>query len=68
MSDYTPTTEQVRNCYRKRWYEQSERQSVAEFDRWLDSVRAEAWEEGYYATEGLGHHEVEASNPYEEEA
>ena len=50
MSDYTPTTEQVRAIYADEsgwtplfykpgtWGEQ--------FDRWLVSVKAEAWDEG----------------------
>lgn len=54
MSDYTPTTEQVRDLYAlsdpagKTWqvYE-------AEFDRWLQQVKAEAWEEGF--ADGVNH-------------
>lgn len=47
MSDYTPTTEDVRISY------VCQRESIygihhdgAEFDRWLTEVKAEAWEEG----------------------
>lgn len=39
---YTPGTNDVIDCYRQRWYEQSEKQSDAEFYRWLETVRAEA--------------------------
>ena len=47
MTDYTPTTEEVRMYYRHpegskiAWYV-----SPDEFDRWLAEVKAEAWEEG----------------------
>ena len=37
MSDYTPTTEEVRD--HNNWLGE-------EFDRWLAEVKAEAWEEG----------------------
>ena len=44
MSDYTPTTEEVRNSYAS-WSD-----AYPEFDRWLAEVKAEAWEEGAIAT------------------
>ena len=52
MSDYTPTTEEVRNQYvfsasvidETRFVDPT--QGEAEFDRWLAEVKAEAWEEG----------------------
>ena len=55
MSDYTPTTEEVRNGERlARLYKvngfdyvATEKISPEEFDRWLADVKAEAWEEGY---------------------
>lgn len=40
--EHTPSTEQVRQCYRDRWYEQANKQSDSEFDRWLDQLRNEA--------------------------
>lgn len=40
MSDYTPTTEEVRNSYAS-WSD-----AYPEFDRWLAEVKAEAWLEG----------------------
>lgn len=46
MTDYTPTTEQVRGQYTR---EQpppiaTMGEKRAEFDRWLDEIRAEAWD------------------------
>lgn len=53
MSDYTPTTEDIRAAYENRAaigppamaadYEEA----AAQFDRWLASVRAEAWDGGF---------------------
>ena len=41
MSDYTPSTEEVREQWLELWtYDRD-----AEFDRWLASVKAEAWDE-----------------------
>ena len=39
MTDYTPTTEEIRT-----WLE--DENLIAEFDRWLAEVKAQAWEEG----------------------
>ena len=50
MTDYTPTTEEVREAYviddecvfmtsKAQW-------TAEEFDRWLADVKAQAWEEG----------------------
>ena len=56
MSDWTPTTEQVRNGYRydpeDDYYNPLQAGANAErnardFDRWLEQVKAEAWDEGY---------------------
>lgn len=48
MSDYTPSTEEVREMY---WECSGEprrgAKSWAEFDRWLASVKAEAHRDGY---------------------
>ena len=46
MSDYTPTTEQVRNSVILN-LDMSETDTVSAFDRWLASVKAEAMETGY---------------------
>ena len=47
MSDYTPTTEEVRKilatCNPDVVYNHD---LVSEFDRWLAEVKAQAWEEG----------------------
>lgn len=48
MTDYTPTTDDVRNSY----VENSARARQLrgeQFDRWLRKVKAEAWDEAYYA-------------------
>ena len=44
VTDYTPTTEDVRGYYRG-----SSATRGDEFDRWLDEIKAQAWEEGYNA-------------------
>ena len=46
MSDYTPTTEEVRAAFRKgsRLGWNSRRGRL--FDRWLEQVQAEVWDEG----------------------
>lgn len=56
MTDYTPTTEDVRNRWGVLPYFQ------ASFDRWLASVKAEAWERGY-ASAPVGPHPRQ-ENPY----
>lgn len=74
MSEYVPTTERVRgryldnSLYGGKLYTYSDLPSyrVKEgFLEWLQSVKAEAWDEGYnwgIAVEGSGGDEVE--NPY----
>ena len=52
MSDYTPTTEEVRKAYLSlrggiTWYEGKAEVIDAQFDRWLAEVKAEAWQEGW---------------------
>ena len=52
MSDYTPTTEEVRNQYSGFSTSNSNHTgqvylNFAEFDRWLAEVKAEAWQEGW---------------------
>jgi len=46
MTDYTPTTEEIRGHWEEMWsYDHSENgkeQRNAQFDRWLESVKAEA--------------------------
>ena len=47
MTDYTPTTEEIRLRYSdsRHWGEELD----AQFDRWLAEVKAQAWEKGYDA-------------------
>ena len=59
MSDYTPTTEEVRDAFAiRKWdnfqrnypnsHDKTERDAERErFDRWLAQVKAEAWDEAY---------------------
>lgn len=50
MSDYTPTTEEVRNAYIEDEFGiPREFHLLPGFDRWLASVKAEAWDEGHHA-------------------
>ena len=83
MTDYTPTTKQVRDGYRfdpeEDYYNPLQAGANAEragrdFDRWLEQVKAEAWEEGKRA--GLRQSDWEhgdtptmyvAVNPYRKE-
>ena len=47
MSEYTPTTEEVRNALiRSAPLDEWELRGT-QFDRWLADVKAQAWEEGY---------------------
>lgn len=60
MSEYTPTTEEIR--YRLILgadpfdLNTDEQEDLEEFDRWLNSVKAEAWDEGFCSMRG--------ENPY----
>ena len=69
MSDYIPDTEEVSNMYSSpSWVtlaEESER--YEEFDRWLDSVKAEAWDEGYEAARDSVNALDQPQNPYRKE-
>jgi hypothetical protein len=54
MSDYTPSTEEVRNQYSGFSTSNSNHTgqvyiNLAKFDRWLAEVKAEAWDRGYEA-------------------
>ena len=66
MSEYTPTTEEVKIKYRLSSGNGVE--SPAEFDRWLDSIKAEAWREGaesaFYNPEIRGFVDYPEENPY----
>ena len=61
MSDYTPTTEEVRNIFS--WnHDGAEVDAKIGFDRWLAEVKAEAWQEGYAA--GKPYPQWVSKNPY----
>lgn len=80
MSDWTPSMDEVRTAYKAgggyRWPERGE-----QFDRWLEQVKAEAWDEGYSASETTWKHtydghpapegeicpECSTGNPYRKE-
>ena len=59
MTDYTPTTEEVRDKYAS-WSD-----AYPEFDRWLAEVKAQAWEAGYVSG-SFDEHEGSpyTNNPY----
>ena len=76
MTDYTPTTEVIRHAVsfpRERLGEPRPIKPEA-FDRWLEQVKAEAWEEGHEAAamrvpEGVWHDTASprTPNPYRKE-
>lgn len=49
MSDYTPTTEIVRDSFCESYVDHLSWFKGQEFDRWLAEVRAEAWDCGHDA-------------------
>ena len=56
MTDYTPTTEEVRDGWvevQNAWWpgcpDNWDDLKAAEFDRWLAEVKAQAWDEGQLA-------------------
>lgn len=63
MSDYTPTTEDIRAGWEYATAVIGD-EGTAQFDRWLAEVKAQAWEEGNLA-EDIGP-SMRASNPYRE--
>ena len=48
MSEYTPTTEDIRNYWIAQGIKRSSKRDrrAADFDRWFDAERAKAWEQG----------------------
>ena len=74
MSDYTPTTEEVRHAIlyvveRLEYQGHPLPGGVEGFDRWLASVKAEAWDEGHatpHELEPFDGHTFTAVNPYRE--
>jgi hypothetical protein len=69
---YTPTTDEVRLGYvgpHSAHAEQARLNREAEFDRWLASEKAKAWDEGATAeARGAGFEPALELNPYREEA
>lgn len=71
MSDYTPTTEVIRDAVsfpRERLGEPRPIKPEV-FDRWLSQVKAEAWEEGHHAGQHNEHEHRPGramANPYKE--
>ncbi|WRS29626.1 hypothetical protein U6G28_08870 [Actinomycetaceae bacterium MB13-C1-2] len=77
MSEFTPTTKQVRKIYATWKYEDPEPDEdmltfIGEFDRWLAEVQAAAWMSGYYtgkrdyAGSITGGIPISTPNPYQE--
>ena len=62
MSDYTPTTEEVRADYCLLADVSKPRQ--LQFDRWLNEVKAQAWEEGRYTQYREYPRPARKDNPY----
>ena len=64
MDDYTPSTEDVRESYTYFRGAIPTVEHEAEFERWLNEVKAEAWEVGANAVYGarLGYEPMR--NPY----
>lgn len=62
MSEYTPTTDEVRAQWGYNYPDYDNRPE--QFDRWLTSVKAEAWDEGFDS--GVDHALFKDSvfNPY----
>lgn len=52
MTEYVPTLKEVREGYQSYIISgKSAKEKRAEFDRWLNEIRAEAWDEGRQAEE-----------------
>lgn len=55
MSDYTPTTDDMRTSWHRNSMSYGPGERTAEFDRFIADVKADAWDEGY---------ETGCSSPY----
>ena len=62
MTDYTPTTEEVREAWGEYKCSQPCKECPVEFNRWLAEVKADAWQEGY--TAGKPYPQLISKNPY----
>lgn len=71
MSDYVPSTEAIRDCWGISVHSDKRPVRLAEFDRWLNRIKAEAWDEGYmhcFDMERRGDDSVsKLDNPYRKE-
>lgn len=66
-SPYTPTTEEVRPAFRKGSRIDWNSRRGRLFDRWLNEVKAQAWEEGYAQGSADSYDSrLDADNPYRE--
>ena len=73
MTDYTPTTEEVRLAYGEQanfrkhatqTFTQGFEEEDGEFDSWLAEVKAQAWEEGRYTQYREYPRSARRDNPY----
>jgi hypothetical protein len=64
MSDYTPTTEEVRDAFCEAYPNHLSGLKSKEFNQWLAEVKAQAWDEGYVSSDDYYGNSV---NPYREE-
>lgn len=80
MTEWTPSTEEIRQVYKWSGFDGGGRDeeypdrlnasNLAEFDRWLNGIRAEAWDEGFtLATRNNPNHphHMAKMNPYRTE-
>ena len=65
MGEYTPTVEAFRGVYGQMCAAWCRDDALAEFDRFIARIKAEAWDEGFRASRN-GHSPY--VNPYREEA
>lgn len=65
MTDYTPTTEQVRSDYAET-YEGTEPKRCERFDHWLAEERREAAEQAWDECVAVGYDHIREKNPYRE--
>ena len=69
MAKYTPNTKQVRRAFvfASSGWERAASTAKAGFNRWLNQVKYEAWEEGYAAGDADAQHyetRLDTHNPY----
>lgn len=73
MTEFTPDTQNIENCYvyacTDEYSGTTPRLARAEFQRWLDDVKAKAWDEGHNAARqsARGYPQMPFSiNPYKD--